>query len=137
MMPPNLRPMMRGVSLIEVLIASAILIIGLSGIAMGLTNLSRQQEHQRFLAGAHTVAGNAMEELVLRQDTNTLPPGTTTDQYDGKGRISASGPFIVTRTVTHNNPMPDGRMIEVRVQWDERGVAKEYKLKTYAYVPPP
>lgn len=127
----------RGFSLLESLIAASMLITGLAGFAMAMSSMSRQQEHQRHRAAAGTVAGNVMEELVQRQDAGTLSPGTTSARYDAKGRASGTGLYRANTTVTHNAPMPDGRTIEVRVTWDERGTSKELKIKTYAYVPPP
>lgn len=127
----------RGFSLIEALIAASMLITGLAGFAMAMSSMSHQQEHQRHRAAAATVAGNVMEELVQKQDTRTLPAGTTNAKYDAKGRADASGLYNAFTKVTENAPMPDGRTIEVVVTWRERSDAKEYKLKTYAYQSPP
>lgn len=129
--------MMRAFSLIEAMIAASMLITGLSGLAMGMSSMSHQQEHQRHRAAAATVAGNVMEELVLKQDTRTLTAGTSSGRYDAKGRADASGLYTAAAKVTDDTPMPDGRTIEVQVTWNERSVPKNYKLKTYAYQSPP
>ena len=125
----------RAFSLIEIMIASTILLFGIAGIAGGLTNLSRTQEHQRHRALAATVAGNVIEELILQHDDETLVAGVSTGRYDGKGRLDSSGPYAVVRTVVDDNPMAGARRIDVTVNWNERGVAKSHALKTYAYTP--
>lgn len=123
----------RGFSLLESLIAASMLITGLAGFAMAMSSMSRQQEHQRHRAAAATVAGNVLEELVLKQDTRTLSAGTTNGTYDAKGRVDGAGLYRAQSTVTEDRPMREGRTIEVAVTWSERGQLKEYKLKTYAF----
>jgi Tfp pilus assembly protein PilV len=131
------RTKMRGFSLLESLIAASMLITGLAGFAMGMSSMSRQQEHQRHRAAAGTVAGNVMEELVLKQDTRTLTAGTSNATYDAKGRPDSSGLYTASTTVVDNQPMEDGRTIEVIVTWREHGAPKELKLKTYAFLSSP
>lgn len=123
----------RGFSLLESLIAASMLITGLAGFAMAMSSMSHQQEHQRHRAAAATVAGNVMEELILRQDTRTLSAGTINGTYDAKGRADSAGLYRASSTVTDNAPMRAGRTIEVIVSWRERGEPKEYKIKTYAF----
>jgi Tfp pilus assembly protein PilV len=128
---------LRGFSIIEALIAASMLITGLAGFAMAMSSLTHQQEHQRHRAAAAAVAGNVMEELVLKHDTRTLSAGASTAKYDAKGRADSNGAYTAATSVTNDTPMADGRTIEVLVTWRENGARKEYKLKTYAYLPPP
>ena len=127
---------LRAFSLIEVALAAVILLLGLAGLASALPQLSRVQEHQRHLADAGTVAGNAMEEAILAQDAGSLRPGVVVARYDARGIANAAGFYTSTRTVTAHNPLDNGRMLQVRVTWQEYGRDKEYSLKTYAYVSP-
>ena len=126
----------RAFSLIEVALAAAILLLGLAGLASALPQLSHVQEHQRHLADAGTVAGNVLEEAIQMQDAGTLRPGVVIARYSARGLADPVGMYTATRTVTANNPLESGRMLQVVVLWDEFGRAKNYTLKTYAYVSP-
>ncbi|HEY4222433.1 MAG TPA: hypothetical protein VGO62_13855 [Myxococcota bacterium] len=126
----------RGFSLVEVALAAAILLAGITGIASALPQLSKLQEHQRHLADAGTVAGNVIEEAIQKQDLNTLAAGTITGDYDAKGNAIAGGMYHATRTAAFNTPFPGAREIDVLVTWTETLGNKSYSLKTYAYTSP-
>lgn len=140
----------RGSSLIEVMVASAILLAVLtataSAIAFGVGTIG----HSRHVADAERIAAGQMEALIVEgheQDPLLDPFGrfaaprprniAGTQRFAADGRADAEGEYVAKWTVQENRPIVGGLRLRVDVSWREGGTPRSIGLTTYFVIPDP
>jgi Tfp pilus assembly protein PilV len=111
-------PRASGLTVVEIMIALAISLLGLSASLSVILTLVRGAEFSRRLTEATTLVQSRLEETVAQGATPGSPPSGTTVEpgLDGLGRPAADGPY--TRATTWSLT-PDGlrRQVSVTVTW--------------------
>ncbi len=125
----------KGFSLIEVMISSTLFLVAVAGTLSSYNTLSNQRAHQRHMVHALLIAEAHIEESLIHLKTDPmLAPGTTTPSiafYDGKGkRTPVSSFFEVDISSEDHAVVSEVIVVTIKVRWTERGVAREFSLKT-------
>ncbi len=121
--------MKKGFTLLELLVSSLILAIGIIGLAALFPAAIRSTLLTRQNTQAVEICQGKLEYLrSLRFTSHELDEGTYgPDTIDGK--------FILTYTVTDNHPATDMKFIEVKVEWKQvggsGGLNRSQTMKTY------
>lgn len=132
---------MKGFSLLEVMISSAVLIVGLTGTVQAISTASSQMEHARHVTQALHAAETQMEVLLSHPAniaTASLTPGAsiTGPTYNSVGEptTNTSDPFEsyyeTSWQVVGNEPIVGMKKITLQASWDERGVRRNITLVT-------
>lgn len=124
----------RAFSLIEVMLSSTLLIIGITAVVVGVTVALALHEHERKVARALVIAEKRMEDLLLlfRNSTELSPglhPPTGFEGFSENGRPGGTQ-FRVVYTATPAPAGSIGQTIEVTVSWDERLGERSLSLAT-------
>jgi prepilin-type N-terminal cleavage/methylation domain-containing protein len=132
----------RGFSLLEVMITSAMLLIGITGLIAGVHVATRQQEHNRRVANALIIAEHRLEELLLLFPTSLAltdgrHPETGFELFSESGVRDAGDDFRLFYDVSFASPPdaePDDRLpgvvLEVTIAWDETTGERNLSLRT-------
>lgn len=106
-----------GFTLIEVLIALLVLLVGMAGIlSLQLTSM-KATSFSRHATEASSLAEDKVEDLrTVPLDSVRFANGT--DQVDARGVADADGPYIRAWTIS---PGADTTIVNVSVSWTERG----------------
>ena len=106
-----------GFTLIEVLIALLVLMVGMAGIlSLQLTSM-KATSFSRHATEASSLAEDKVEDLrTVPLDSARFVNGT--DQVDARGVADGEGPYTRTWTI---NPGADTTIVNVSVSWTERG----------------
>lgn len=126
---------LRGFSFIEIFLTASILLIGITVLSQGVPLALRLIEHDRKLADADRVAVTAVEDIIARETAGTLAAGSGVDWYNARAQRVDDGTFAAQWRVVDGYTIPRGRLIEVTVIWDERGVARRSTLTTFGFRP--
>lgn len=112
---PLQRRFKRGMSLIEVMVAGALLAIGMTAILSSFSTYSKLIAHQRMLMDAAFVAQSELQRLQSLKPAHTdLTPGVHgTLTVDANNQLAANGRYALKWTVTKQKPTP--RSTEIRV----------------------
>jgi Tfp pilus assembly protein PilV len=117
----------RGSSLIEALVASAVLTVGAAAAASMLTLSSTTSQSSTLGAHAVALAQQEMEDLrslvyasILTRDTY---PSNAPNVFNGT-------PFTVHTDVQANQPAANMKTITVTVSWTDHGAPRAYDLQT-------
>jgi prepilin-type N-terminal cleavage/methylation domain-containing protein len=113
---------MRGFSLIEVMIASAMLGIGLAALLTAFGTASGLETHQERVTAALHLAEGRMEELLLRfPDSPDLRTGVAHGPvgYTSLGDATTTNPFFQVTWRASAGPIARTRRLEVKVTWKE------------------
>jgi prepilin-type N-terminal cleavage/methylation domain-containing protein len=105
----------RGFSLIEMMIAVTILVIGLAGILTIQLTAMKSTSYSRHATEASVLAEDKMEQL------RTMPAvsiTSDTDKVDAQGNLNAAGPFSRAWTISWSGSVAT---IVVTVTWKEWG----------------
>lgn len=115
----------RGFTLIEVLVAIAIISIGVLALGANTTSITRSNR----LSANTTIAVNlAQEKLEEAKAQPSLANGTFTDAPPGPRRS------IFARTLAiSDSPEAGLKQVDVTVTWMEYGVDRSVALSTYVY----
>ncbi len=106
-----------GFTLIEVLIALLVLMVGMAGIlSLQLTSM-KATGFSRHATEASSLAEDKVEEL-RTVPLNSARFASGSDQVDARGVADAAGLYIRTWTIT---PQTDTTIVTVSVAWNERG----------------
>lgn len=120
---------LRATSLLEVMVASAILLAVLASATMAVGFGMRHIGHTRRLGEAERVAAMQLEELLIRNRRGPLPPAGT-GRFDNDGRVDADGAYRMAWSLEPGQPVPEGARLSVEVSWDEDG-RRAVTLRTY------
>lgn len=123
----------RGFTLMEVVIAMAMLGVAL-GVSTYTTNLiSSNYSLSRRMTRAHDVASLVLEELLAVYDSDTkITAGTHTQGYDDSLKKTATNPiFTATWVIKTNFPITKITEINLSVSWTENGKARAVRYVTY------
>ena len=106
-----------GFTLIEVLIALLVLLVGMAGIlSLQLTSM-KATSFSRHATEASSLAEDKVEDLrTVALDSVRFANGT--DQVDARGVADADGPYTRSWTIS---PGADTTIVNVSVSWTERG----------------
>jgi prepilin-type N-terminal cleavage/methylation domain-containing protein len=106
-----------GFTLIEVLIALLVLMVGMAGILSLQLTAMKATGFSRHATEASSLAEDKVEDL--RTVPLTSPRfATGSDQVDARGVVDNTGLYRRTWTIT---PQTDTTIVTVSVAWDERG----------------
>lgn len=120
-------------SLIEVMVAGSIFIIGLAAMFSAFRTASNQFEHQRHVTYGLHVTEATLEELLVRQLGDPLLNGGGPVLYDARGfltTVPAQGRYSVSWTSQPNVPLVGLRTISVTTSWAEAGITRSVTLST-------
>ena len=120
----------KGFSLVEAMVAAALLSIISLGAALGADRAVRQNVYSRSLAAATTLAHDKIEQLQAKVATDAqLTSGNHVDdanplQPDG----TTGGQYTRTWTVTNNVPANGLKTVQVTVTWTMYSEARTVSL---------
>lgn len=115
--PPSPRQRRRGFSLIEAVIAGAILVIGFTAILSATASFMNVIEHDRKLGEAWRLLQAQASVMRGLPDDAAEWSGDTSTTLDRVGNVG--GDFALTRKVSVNTPFPPARQMELRLTWPE------------------
>jgi type II secretory pathway pseudopilin PulG len=113
----------RGFSLLEVMFAGSILLLGLSAVAGVFSTASNSFAHQRDVAGATTVAEGFLEQIVILPSSSPLLDVGAHDarHFTRDGRpttaTSTTAAYALTWVVVMNQPVSGMKRVTVTVSW--------------------
>jgi type IV pilus assembly protein PilV len=112
-----------GFTLIEVMVALSILMVGLLGLAsMQVASIKGNFFANRVTEGS-VLASDRLEKLFSLPYTHAdLASGSHTDPSPPAGRS-------ISWTVTENSPLENTKKIDVTVSWTERGVHRSLTME--------
>lgn len=123
----------RGFSLLEVMFAGSILLLGLSAVAGVFATARNSFAHQRDVAGATTVAEGFLEQIVILPSSSPLlDEGAHPARHftrDGRPTTATSptAAYAMTWTVTLNEPVSGMKKVAVNAAWtNERPHSVEF-----------
>lgn len=113
----------RGASLVEVLIALMIMVLGFVSLHRLQVATIRNNKHAAELSHAVQLAGEELERSL---------GGPFAAIASGSG---SRGPFTLTRTVVNDAPVPGCKTIRVEAAWTERGKPRQVTLSAVVASP--
>ncbi len=141
--------MRRAFSLIEVMISSTMLILGISALISGVHVATQQQEHNRKVSAALLISERRLEELLLLFPTSLLlsdgrHPELGFEVYTEAGvRVETPDEdaiarnfrlFYMVNTAAADDEPPESRLpgliVETTIAWNESGREKLLSLRT-------
>lgn len=121
----------RGVTLVEVMVAGAILAVVLSSTAAAMTFGFTNAAHTRRLAAAERVAAGHLETLML-EDRLRAVPARGSVRFSEEGQQDPDGIFTSTWSLDPNRPVPGAFRLAVEVTWSD---IIERRLRLVTYLP--
>lgn len=111
----------RGFTLLEVIIAMAILAIGILGLTkMQMSSIKGNDTAMAFTRGATWAAGNIETLMGIDYDDPGFVNGTDSE-----------GKFTIAWTITPSDPIPNVKKITMVVTWNDKGEAKTFTADYY------
>jgi type IV pilus assembly protein PilV len=135
--PPQRRPRNRGVSLIEVMIALAVLGFGMLGVAAIQISALRQTDQSRERTLAQGLAQQQLEIFQEMSDASlqaviAAGPNDPLNPIDPDPNDAQQMFFNRSWTITPDTPEDDVYRIVVTVAWNNaRGAARQVQLETF------
>ncbi len=135
------RRRLRGFSLLEVMLASTMLITGITAIIACVHLATRQQEHNRKVGQGLLIAERRMEELLLLFPSSLelsegRHPQSAFERFSADGRPGGEAfrlSYVVTLATPRDAPPEDrlpGIVLELTVAWDEALGERSLQLRT-------
>lgn len=126
------RPNPRGFGLLEVLAASTLLILTVTGVLSATSAVIRQREHQAKMTQGLQIAESLMESLLVTYSSHTdLSAGAHQKFFDSTGRDlgATSSTYRADWDISGLGGAQGGmRRIALVVSWDESGGRKSIRL---------
>jgi prepilin-type N-terminal cleavage/methylation domain-containing protein len=132
--------MKRGFSLIEVMIASSMLLVGIAGIVFGTQIATQQHAHDRKVSVALLLAERRMEEVLMLFPSSVeladgRHPAQGFDTFDENGRPGGTAyrsfyTSMPASAVAVVNQAVPGTVVELTVAWDEAVGERSIQLRT-------
>ncbi len=122
-----------GFTLIEVMLASAILLIGIAGLVSGLSSANVTSSHQRYMTQALHICEANTEALLLRTAGDAVLASGSHGPllFDMNGaKVASGGVFAVTWTVAGDVPIGGMKRLSVTTTWTENSGEKSVSLTT-------
>ncbi len=120
----------KGFTLLEVMIAVAILAFGILAVASMQTSSMYGNSVANRLTEGTGWAGNKMEELLTIPETDTqLSTGTHGPETVMSGVSKYAVHWKVIDSVDPSNPLEDAKLIIVTVTWQDKGSPKSTELR--------
>jgi type II secretory pathway pseudopilin PulG len=120
---------LRAVTLIEVMVAGAILAIVLASTAGAMAFGFSTASHTRRVAAAERAAASHLEALMLEDERRPLPARGSV-RLNEEGQQDPDGLFTSTWALDPNRPVPGAFRLAVEVTWSD-GLARRLRLVTY------
>jgi len=120
-----------GFTIIEVLVAIVVLVVGLLAIANNTISVTRGNRISATYTTAINLAQKKMEEIKAQSSFSNV-----TNIPDPNNPITATGASggIFTRTWSiSNSTESDLKQVDVTASWTEYGVTRTVRLSTYVY----
>jgi type IV pilus assembly protein PilV len=114
-----------GFTLIELMVAMLVLLIGVAGILMMVRSAVVGSRYTRHVTEATVLGEDKMEAL---RTVTTLAVVDGKDRVDGLGYANDDG--LYARTWTRGSPVDGTAELVVTVTWDEDGENREVVLRT-------
>lgn len=120
-----------GFTLVEIMIAIAILVLALLGLASLAVMVIKGNAFSKTLTTATTLAKDRMEQL-KNTSYDTLAPGTDYAAMDATVQATRASDTVYTRTwtVNANSPASDMTTIIVTVDWNWEGSGRNVTFQT-------
>jgi prepilin-type N-terminal cleavage/methylation domain-containing protein len=120
----------KGFTLLEVMIAIAILTFGILAVASMQTSYMYGNSVAKRLTEGTSWAGNKMEELLAIPDTDAqLSSGTHGPEIMVSGVSRYDVNWEVIDSVDPSHPLEDAKLIIVTVTWRDKGIPKSTRLR--------
>ena len=119
----------RAVTLIEVMVAGAILAIVLASAAAAMTFGFTNAAHTRRVAAAERVAASHLESLILEDELRNVPARGQV-RFTEEGQASPDGLFTSTWSLDPNRPVPGAFRLAVEITWSDV-IPRRLRLVTY------
>lgn len=116
----------RGVTLLEVIVATCILTFGLLAVASMQTASIRGNAFANRLTEGGTWAQDKLEELMALPDNDTQ---LSVGSHDPETAMSGNNSYTIRWTVDPAVPTDNAKLITVTVTWWDRGVERTTELK--------
>lgn len=128
-----------GFTLLEVMVSSAILLVGIAAFVSAYASAMNLNEHQRHMTHVLDISEAVTEEMLLMFNSDQdLKDGEHLEKrfYDKDGIELTNADdenrfFTVGWIVTANDPVPNVRKLEIEISWEERGVKKTFLVTTF------
>ncbi len=123
-----------GFSLVEMLIACAVLILAFEHAVGALSVNSKLSGHQTKLAGAMHVGRSVMEGLLMASSADPrLAAGAHVEMYDSDSSpvTVGTGEYTARWTVVHDAPFTSIQSLRLEISWQEAGVQRSVDFVSY------
>lgn len=125
----------RGFTLIETMVAGAVLAIALSALVLVLGSSATSMGHHRRMTQALALGEQVTEELLAVYNTDPWVEVDTTHSrgFDERGdpNGTATGHYTVVWVVSAHPTVSGVVELDVRVVWDERSGRRSIRWQTY------
>jgi prepilin-type N-terminal cleavage/methylation domain-containing protein len=123
----------RGLSLIEVMVAGALLGVGAAGTLSAWGTVTTLLERQRRVTDATSLARSSIERLLaLAPGDPALDPGDRIDgHFDVFGAPLKDGGYIVRHKIAANQPAAGFIKLTVDVQWSDLLGSRSVTISTF------
>ena len=115
-----------GFTLIEIMIAIAVIAIGIFGVMSLMITVMRGNTLSERVTAATTIAQNKMEDF-KRMDYDMVD--VAVDAYSGTDTTTYDKDYYLKVTVADNTPAPGTKTIEVVVYWDPATIAGKHNVE--------
>jgi prepilin-type N-terminal cleavage/methylation domain-containing protein len=120
----------KGFTLVEVMIAIAVLAFGILAVASMQTSSVHGNSLANRLTEGTSWAGDKMEELLTIPDTDVaLSNGTHGPETVMSGVNKYDINWEVIENVDPSNPLADAKLIIVTITWQDKGSSKDTQLR--------
>lgn len=123
-----------GFSMMEVMLSSSMMLVGIAGMFSAYSTLSDHYAHQRYMTGGLHIAEAELEGMLIRfREDPILSPGVHLDvsKYNEMSVRTLGTAFYTVDVKVSAHPVLAGyRRVTVVVRWPERGRIASVQLMT-------
>jgi prepilin-type N-terminal cleavage/methylation domain-containing protein len=120
----------KGFTIVEVLVASALFLVGMTAIIGTYSYVAAELMHQKRMTTAISLTEARIEDLLLRLSSDPALNGGTTATFNQDGLPATSDVVFTTNWTTMPTQINGIREIKVTTTWKERGQDKSMSFST-------